>query len=224
MFATHVKDTIKPECISNEAWKIDNTHVKVSCWADDISHKCEEQQQLIIQSGNTKSLFKVFISWLLCDKMNGLSLVAHNSSGFDNHYLFHYLISDFGFTVDPIYSGSKLLQFSQKICQRQQLFDKRHQQCTFFLTQLKSLPKQFGLDTSDFKKGFFPYKFDKPDHWNYVGKYPNISYYAPNEMNSVKALEIKTWHQQQHKKCLTFVKKWLIIVFKMCIFSCLQFK
>ena len=47
------------ECISNEAWKIDNTHVKVSCWAE--NDPCEEcgQQQLIIRSGNTKALFKV---------------------------------------------------------------------------------------------------------------------------------------------------------------------
>ena len=42
-------------------------------------------------TGSTKALFKVFISWLLRDKMNGFSLVAHNGAGFDNHYLFHYL-------------------------------------------------------------------------------------------------------------------------------------
>ena len=40
--------------------------------------------------------------------------MAHNGAGFDNHYLFHYLITDFGLTVDPIYSGSKLLQFLVK--------------------------------------------------------------------------------------------------------------
>ena len=72
------------ECISNEAWKIDNTHVKVSCWADDIGHMCEEcrQQQLMIRSGNTKVLFKSFIHWLLGDKLNGFTLVAHNGAGF----------------------------------------------------------------------------------------------------------------------------------------------
>ena len=44
------------ECISNVPWKIDNTHVKVSCWAD--GHVCEEckQQQLINRSGQYKSL------------------------------------------------------------------------------------------------------------------------------------------------------------------------
>ena len=77
----------------------------------------------------------------------------------------------------------------------------------FFLAQLKSLPKQFGLDTSDFKKGFFPYKFDTPEHWNHVGKFPDISYYAPNEMSRAEALEIKTWHQQQQDKVFNFRKE-----------------
>ena len=51
-------------CISNEAWEIKNSRVKVSCWADKLCNACEEcgQQQLIIQSGNTKALFKGFIS------------------------------------------------------------------------------------------------------------------------------------------------------------------
>ena len=57
--------------------------------------------------------------------MNGFSLVARNGAGFDNHYLSHYLISDYGLTVDPIYSGSTASINSQEICQRQQFFDKR---------------------------------------------------------------------------------------------------
>ena len=59
----------------------------------------------------------------------------------------------------------------------------------------------------DIKGGFFPYKFDKPDHWNYVGKYPDISYYASNEMSADEAAEIKAWHQQQHKKMFNFRKE-----------------
>ena len=72
------------------------------------------------------------------------------------------------------------------------------------MARLKSLLKLFGLDTSNFKKGFFPYKFDKPDHWNYVGKYPDISYYAPNEMSADEAAEIKAWHPQQYGKMFNF--------------------
>ena len=89
--------------------------------------------------------------------MNGFSLVAHNGAGFDNHYLFQYLISDFGLTVDPIYSGSKLLQFTvKKSANDRDYLIRDIDSAQFFLAQLKSLPKQFGLDTSDFKKGIFP--------------------------------------------------------------------
>ena len=120
------------QCISNEGWKISNTQIKVSCWADDVCNMCEEckQQQLIIRSGNSKVMFKVFIHWLLRDKMNGFALVAHNGAGFDNHYLFHYLTTDFGLTVDLIYGGSKLLQFTVKKSAKDKDFDLRHRQCT----------------------------------------------------------------------------------------------
>ena len=186
------------ECISNDTWKIDNVHIKVSCWADAISYACEEcrQQQLIIRLGNTKALFK------------GFTLVAHNGAGFDNHYLFQYLIKKNGLAVDPIYSGSKLLRFTAKKSAKDKDYLIRGiDSAQFFLAQLKSLPKQFGLDISDFKKGIFPYKFHKPDQWNYVDKYSDISFYAPNEMSSDEAAEIKTWHQQQQYKVFNFRKE-----------------
>ena len=94
---------------------------------------------------------------------------------------------------------------------------------SFFLEQLKSIPKQFGLDTSDFKKGFFPYKFDKPDHWNYVGKYFNNSYYTPNEMSCDEATKIKAWHQQQHRKMISFHKEMVDYCTGQHIFWCPRF-
>ena len=112
-----VKDNIKQEsAFQLKLGKLTTHMLKVSCWADDVGHVREEctQQQLIIRLGHTKALFKGFIHWLLRDKLNGFTLVAHNDAGFDNHYLFHYLINDFGITVDPFYSGSKLLQFTVK--------------------------------------------------------------------------------------------------------------
>ena len=113
--------------------------------------------------------------------MNGFTLVAQNGAGFDNHCLFHCLNNNF---VDHIYSGSKLLQFTvKKSTNDKDYLIRGIDSAQFFLAQLKS----FGLDTSDFKKGFFPYKFDKPEQWNYVGKY----YYAPNDMRTDEAVEIK---------------------------------
>ena len=197
-------------CISNEAWTIDNTHCIVSCWEEVDSCENCGQQQLVIRSGDTKTLFKSFIEWLLQDKVRGFTLVAHNGAGFDNHYLFHHLITDFDLAVDPIYSGSKLLQFLvKKSANDNDYLIRGIDSGQFFLAPLKALSKQFGLDTSDFKKGFFPYKFDKPEHWNYVGMYPDISYYAPNEMSAGEAAEIRVWHWQQAGKVFSFRKEML---------------
>ena len=63
------------------------------------------------------------------------------------------------------------------------------------------------MGQSDFKKGFFPYKFDKPEHWNHAGKFPDISYYTPSEMSVDEAAEIKAWHQQQQDKVFNFHKE-----------------
>ena len=40
-----------------------------------------------------------------------------------------------------------------------------------------------------------------------MGKYSDISYYAPNEMSTDEAVEIKAWHQQQHGKVFIFCKE-----------------
>ena len=75
--------------------------------------------------------------------------MAHNGAGFDNHYLFHCLNNNF---VDPVYSGSKLLQFTvKKSTNDKDYLIRGIDSAQFFLAQLKS----FGLDTSDFKKGVF---------------------------------------------------------------------
>ena len=42
-----------------------------------------------------------------------------------------------------------------------------------------------------------------------MGKYPDISYYAPNEMSTDEAAEIKVWHRQQHGKVFNFRKEML---------------
>ena len=54
-----------------------------------------------------------------------------------------------------------------------------------------------------------------------MGKFPNISYYAANEMSSAEALEIMTWHQQQQQdKVFNFRKEMVDYCLQdMCIYS-----
>jgi hypothetical protein len=197
-------------CLSLDEWRLDNVSSKTSCWSSNTP--CDEcgQQIIAIRAGQEKDLFKSFIEWLLRDSMHGFTLVAHNGAGFDSPYLFRHLILDYGLSVEPIYSGSKLLQFLVKRTEKASDFIFRAiDSAQFFLSSLKALPKQFGLSTVDMKKGFFPYKFDKPLNWNYVGPFPELSLYSPFEMSSADSLELEKWHQSTLGKEFNFRREML---------------
>jgi hypothetical protein len=197
-------------CLSNDAWNLDNSSCKTSSWSD--TDPCSEcgQQQIVIRSGCETDLFKLFFEWLLRPSMCGFSLVAHNGAGFDSPYLLRHLISDNGLYADTIFSGSKLLQLlAKRSTKAKKIFFRCIDSVQFFQSALSALPKQFGLDTTDLKKGFFPYKFDKPVHWNYIGLYPDLEFYAPREKNSKDAKELVEWHTQQSNNVFHFRKDML---------------
>jgi len=197
-------------CLSNEEWRLDNTECKVSTWANEAPCLECEQQQIVIRSGSERDLWDHFCNWMFRDSMQGFNLVAHNGASFDNPYLLQYLINVRGLFVEPIYSGSKLLQFLIKLKEdSNRYFIRVIDSVQFFQSALSALPKQFGLDTTDLKKGIFPYKFDKPTNWNYVGPFPDLLYYAPREKRSGSAKEIEAWHPQQQGKVFHFRREML---------------
>lgn len=58
-----------------------------------------------------------------------------------------------------------------------------------FPTSLDQLPVQLNMDQTQFKKGFFPYRFCTPDNRDYEGPVPDISYYEPDKMKVKKRAE-----------------------------------
>jgi G:T-mismatch repair DNA endonuclease (very short patch repair protein) len=199
-------------CISNEEWRLDNSSCKLTCWAENSDEACDEcgQQQLIARSGTEEGLFKPFVEWMMNESMRGFSLVAHNGANFDSIYVFRQVIQNFGFHVDPIFSGSKLLQFTVKQTEQARNIQFRAiDSAQFFQSALKNLPKQFGLDVSDMKKGFFPYRFDRPCNWNYIGAFPDLEIYSPREMNKQGAAEVTKWHGLQVGKVFHFRREML---------------
>ena len=142
-------------CLSKDQWLTNNAHTRVSTWGSSCN-ECK-QQLFMCRAGSAKELFKQFINWLLSEQLRGFTMVAHNAAGFDNHYLLRPLSEECGLTVEPIYSGSRLLQILVKKSKHDKDFVLRAiDSAQFFLAALKNLPKQFGLDTTDMKKGFFP--------------------------------------------------------------------
>ena len=83
--------------------------------------------------------------------------MAHNGAGFDNHYLFHYLIKDNGLTVDPIYSGSKLLQFTvKKSTKDKDYLIRGTDSAQFFSGAIEIITETIWFRHIGFQKGIFP--------------------------------------------------------------------
>ena len=53
---------------------------------------------------------------------------------------------------------------------------------SFFQMSLSAFPKTFGL--TELRKGYFPHKFNIPEHQVYVGPVLALDYYMPETMSS----------------------------------------
>jgi hypothetical protein len=68
-------------------------------------------------------------------------------------------------------------------------------------TSLDSIPKMLGL-TGNWKKGFFPHKFNNPDHQNYVGPIPKEEYYEPEAMKADRRKVFELWYAEESRVCV----------------------
>lgn len=60
---------------------------------------------------------------------------------------------------------------------------------------LEQLPKMFNMDETQFKKGFFPYKFNTAANQTYVGPLPHRDFFEPKLMRPAKLKEFDQWHR-----------------------------
>jgi hypothetical protein len=54
------------------------------------------------------------------------------------------------------------------------------------------------------KKGYFPYKSNTTDNWNYIGEYPDPSYYAVETMKKKDREEFMTWYDSVKHETINF--------------------
>jgi len=73
---------------------------------------------------------------------------------------------------------------------------------SFFQMPLAAFPKTFGL--TELRKGYFPHKFNRPDHQGYVGPVPALDYYMPETMSPKAKKAFETWHKKQRDQNVVF--------------------
>ena len=141
-----------------------------------------------------------FLEWLDTLTLNDtrqVNVLAHNFQGYDGYFVIHQYYGD-NRIVEQLRNGCKLLQVQHD---RLRFIDS----LSFFQMPLSAFPKTFGL--TDGCKGYFPHKFNHPDHQTYVGPVPALDYYMPETLAPKDRQALETWHQQQRDQVFDFQKE-----------------
>ena len=138
-----------------------------------------------------------FLEWLDTLTLNDtrqVNVLAHNFQGYDGYFVVHQYHSD-NRIVEQLWNGCKLLEVKHD---RIRFIDS----LSFFQMPLSTFPKTFGL--TELKKGYFPHKFNIPEHQNYVSIVPALDYYMPETMSPEGKQALEKWHQEQREKEVVF--------------------
>ena len=146
------------------------------------------KRERIFQGLNTLSLFA---EWLFTKHHKGFKAIAHNSSSYDGVFLLNYLVNETHSQVSTLYRGTKILSLTVPEYDIQ-IIDS----LCFFPFSLKNLGKSFGLSI---EKGDFPHKFNRFENFNYVGKYPDVSFYGIDEMKEKDRESFLLWYESKKK-------------------------
>jgi len=117
-----------------------------------------------------------FLEWLdtvTLSDMRQVNVLAHNFQGYDGYFVVHQYHSD-NRLVEQLRNGCKLLEVKH---------DRIHfiDSLSFFQMPLSAFPKTFGL--TELRKGYFPHKFNLPEHQTYVDILPALDYFMPETMS-----------------------------------------
>ena len=141
-----------------------------------------------------------FLEWLDTLTNNDtrqVNVLAHNFQGYDGYFVIHQYYGD-NRIVEQLRNGCKLLEVKHD---RIRFIDS----LSFFQIPLSAFPKTFGL--TELHKGYFPHKFNIPEHQNYVGPIPALDYYMPETMSPEGKQALEKWHQEQRDKVFDFQKE-----------------
>ena len=138
-----------------------------------------------------------FLEWLdtlTQEDTRPVNVLAHNFQGYDGYFVANQYHSD-NQKIQQIRNGCKLLEVKHD---KIRFIDS----LSFFQMPLAAFPKTFGL--TELRKGYFPHKFNIPEHQEYVGRIPAIDYYMPETMSPEGRQKLETWHKEQSDNQVPF--------------------
>lgn len=149
------------------------------------------------QDPKNKLLFsslESFADWLIKQTMS--DFVAHNLRGYDGTLICGFLRYELNQDIDIVYNGLKIMSAKFKSnCFYDSL---NHLPCS-----LDAMPKLLGLseyESLNFRKGFFPYKFDTLENQGYVGPIPAPEFFERENMSDTKKAAFDQWYEEKQSQ------------------------
>ena len=152
---------------------------------DDEGVTCDCGRERVVFRG--RSTLKDFGAYVLNGRRNGAICMAHNSSGYDVHFLLTYALGE-GVKPNMILNGRKIMSLD---VQGVKFIDSLN----FFPMSLAKLPRAFGLN--ELCKGYFPHLFNVPENQDYRGAIPEARFYAPDQMGIEGREVFLRWYETQ---------------------------
>jgi hypothetical protein len=128
-----------------------------------------------------------FCKWLI--KHEDFIAIAHNMKGYDGAFILQYFLNNFrGDDTMPtcLITGTKTLSITHR---KLKIIDSY----SFLPMALEKFSSTFNI--KEVKKGFFPHKFNIESNYNYVGPYPEKSFYGSELFNAKKKQEFDAWYE-----------------------------
>ena len=135
----------------------------------DLPMEEEEVDTPRCNCGRERKIFKgedtveQFGAYLFTGRLNGCICIAHNSSGYDAHFVLAF-VHRMGIKPNLMVTGHKILRLEARGVS---FIDSLN----FFPMALSKLPEAFGL--GELTKGFFPHLWNTLENQNYVGAIPD---------------------------------------------------
>ena len=139
-----------------------------------------------------------FMQYLFSPQNHGMTIVAHNGGKYDYSFILEWIISELYVGVKTIYSGAQIKSTINEYKMR--FIDS----LLFFPMALRDLPKSFDLQC---KKGEFPHLFNIEKNYNYIGPYPDVSFYSPDTMSKKCRDDFLKWYATQQNEIFNFQKE-----------------
>lgn len=154
---------------------------------------CGQREKIFFKGSDCKDVIEFFLRYVFEKALTSrITVIAHNGSKFDMQFIMNCIYNKTrGTRPQIILQGTQILLLKIGNIRFIDSFN-------FIRSSLKNMSKSIaGIKET---KGFFCHTFNTKENQNYIGKFPEKSYYEYNYMTSIERSEFLLWYSENEDK------------------------